>query len=192
MGSGGKARAGGKAVNLHDVADVATIIGGLALLISVLLLLFELRENNRLTRAANNQALVELSSPFNMGLIQDRNMAELYVRGSEKYHEMDEVDQYRYRSLVIWWLIVHENIYYQWRRRLLDNRSFKPWASDLRMFIRLQNLQMIWGEIRDLLQDQFAAYIDRILAGDDDPSGIYTSLPPRRDDQQAKVPRAPV
>jgi hypothetical protein len=113
------------------------------------------------------------------------------VHGSDKYHEMDEVDQYRYRNLLIWWLIVHENIYYQWRRRLLDHRSFKPWASDLRAFIKQQNLQRFWGGMRDLFQDQFAAYIDRILAGDEDSGSPLTPVPRRRGDQEAGVPRTP-
>jgi hypothetical protein len=183
-------------VDLHDIADVSQIMGGLALFVSVLFLFFEVRENNRLTRAANNQALVELSSPFNQALIQDRKMAELYVRGAEQYPDLDDVDQYRYRSLLSWWLILHENIYYQWRRGLLDHRSFKPWASELKVFVKQQQLERVWGEMRNLFQDQFACHIDRLLAGDS-LSGQFGPFPKRREDRLASggreppVPRSP-
>jgi hypothetical protein len=151
-------------MDLHQIADLAQVIGGLALLVSVVFLFFEVRTNNRLTRAANTQALVGLASPFQLGLVQDRNMAELFVHGGEKYAELDEVDRSRYRSLLTWWLILHENIYYQWRRGLLDHRSFKPWANDLKRFVKQQNLRAHWPEMQGLFQDQFVRYMRALLA----------------------------
>jgi hypothetical protein len=150
-------------VDLHNTADAAQVVGGFALFISVLFLFFEVRTNNRLTQAANAQALVGLSSPFNLALIQDRKMAELYVQGAEKYHEMDEVDKCRYRALLTWWLILHENIYYQWRHGLLDQHSFQPWANELRLFIKQQNLGARWPEMKGLFQAQFAEHVHRLI-----------------------------
>jgi hypothetical protein len=150
-------------LTLVDVTNVATIMGSLSLVVSVWLLFRELRENNKLTRAANTQTLVELSSPFFLGLIQDRNMAEIYLRGARALEEMDEVDRYRYKSLIVWWLVFHENIYYQWRNGLLDHHSYKPWANDLKTFIALQKIGALWEEMRYLFQDEFAEHISEIL-----------------------------
>jgi hypothetical protein len=152
-------------LTLVDVTNVATIMGALSLVVSVWLLFRELRENNKLTRAANTQALVELSSPFFLGLIQDRNMAEIYLRGARALEEMDEVDRYRYKSLIVWWLVFHENIYYQWRNGLLDHHSYKPWANDLKTFIALQKIGPLWEEMKYLFQDEFAEHISEILEG---------------------------
>src|SRR5687768_3898803 len=97
-------------MELKVVSEYAQILGGVALVISVILLILELRVNNRLVRAANTQALVSLSSPFNLALIQDRKMAEFFARGASHLSQMDEVDRYRYKTLLIWWLIFHENV----------------------------------------------------------------------------------
>jgi hypothetical protein len=148
---------------LQDDANVALIIGGICGAISVLLLFRELRENNKLTRAANTQALVELSAPFYMGLIQDRQMAELYLQGGKGTDGMDEVDRYRYKSLVVWWLVFHENVYYQWRNGLLDHHSYKPWSVDLRVFVRQQDIGRNWDEMSHLFQDEFANHVSRII-----------------------------
>jgi hypothetical protein len=150
-------------MDIHDIADVAQVVGGSALFVSVLFLFLEVRRNNRLTQAANTQALVGLSAPYHLGLVQDRRMAELYFQGAERYHELDEVDQQRFRSLLSGWLILHENIYYQWRRGLLDHHSFKPWANELKLFVRQQDLAAHWPAMRELFQDQFAAHIERLI-----------------------------
>src|SRR5262245_59017988 len=150
-------------LTLADLANLSLVVGALVAVLSVILLFRELRENNKLTRASNTQALVEMSAPFFMGLIQDRKMAELYVHGGKDGADMDEVDCYRYRSLVSWWLIFHENAYYQWRKGLLDGHSYKPWANDLKVFIMQQNVADHWKEMKMLFQDEFARHVTALI-----------------------------
>jgi hypothetical protein len=150
-------------MELHDLADVATVVGGIALFVSVVLLIHELRENNRLAKAANTQALVGLSSPFNLALIQDPKMAEFYVLGGQQFAEMNEVDRYRYRSLLMWWLIFHENVYHQWRQGLLTLHSFQPWLNELKQFVKLQQLWLQWDGLKDLFERSFARHVTRVI-----------------------------
>ncbi|HLN26511.1 MAG TPA: hypothetical protein VK395_02060 [Gemmataceae bacterium] len=152
-------------MTLADFANIALIVAGVAAATSVLVLFREVRENNKLAKAANTQSLVELSSPFYMGLIHDRQMAELFLRGREGYAEMDNVDKYRYRHLLIWWLVFHENIYYQFRKGLLDQHSYKPWAEDLKIFSKQQNLRSQWEGLKSLFQDDFSRHLEQLLNG---------------------------
>jgi hypothetical protein len=148
---------------IQDLANVSLVVGGLVAVLSIWILFRELRENNKLTRASNTQALVELSAPFYLGLIQDRQMAELYARGASSWDDMDDVDRNRYKSLLVWWLVFHENVYYQFRNGLLDNHSYKPWAKDLVQFTHEQGVGRHWPAMRHLFQDEFAIHVSRIL-----------------------------
>jgi hypothetical protein len=148
---------------LQSLASIATIVEAVFVVVSVVFIWREVRENTKLTRAANAQSLVELSSPFNMQLIQDRYMAELWVLGSQKYSSMDAVDRYRYKSLLIWWLILHENIYYQWQSRLLDESIYRSWASDLEGFVRSQNLSQLWDELKGSFQAAFGNHVSQLV-----------------------------
>jgi hypothetical protein len=150
-------------VTLADCANIALVVAAIAAIASVLLLSRELRENNKLTRAANTQVLVELSSPFYLGIIRDRHMAEICLRGRNDYDGMDDVDRYRYKNLLTWWLIFHENIYYQFRNGLLDRHSYKPWEQDLRSFALQQDLRHHWDTMRELFQDEFSRHVGQLL-----------------------------
>jgi hypothetical protein len=163
-------------LDLGKAADVATILLSIVVGISVLFIWFQLRQQARLTRVANTQALVGLSSPFNMQLIQDRQTAELWVKGRRDFERMDEVDQYRYRMLLYWWLIFHENIFYQKQNDLLDEHIFASWAYDLENFVMQQNLKAHWDELRASFQPEFARHIDRLV---------------ERDKQGSRAPEAP-
>ncbi len=143
--------------------SIAPILGNLALVISVVVLIRELRENNRLCRAANSQSLVVIASPFYLGLIQDRGMAELFVRSHRDFDKLDEVDRRRCRILLTWWLIFHENIYYQWRQGLLDRQAFLPWWRDLCLFLRQCDLPSHWDGLKDQFQEEFAGHVTELL-----------------------------
>ena len=149
-------------MTLSDIASIATIIEALFVMISVYFIWRELRENVKLTRAANNQALVEISSPFNMQLIQDRNMAEMWIFGTKKYADMDDVDRYRYKSLLIWWLILHENIYYQHVGGLLDRDTYMAWNADLDGFVRSKKLWLYWEDMKSNFREDFASHVSQI------------------------------
>ena len=137
------------------LAHVATIIG-------VPIVLFQLHRQINLTKIANTQSLVALSSPFNLQLIQDRKMAEFWVHGSQKYVHYDEVDKYRYDSILIWWLILHENIYYQWKSGLLDKTIYDSWQYDLRKFANCQ-LKARWNDLKPAFQPEFAEHVSDLL-----------------------------
>ena len=150
---------------LSLISNLFQIAGSASLVVSVLLLLREIRESNRLTRAANVQALVGLSGPFYMALVQDRQLAELCAKGV-RGADFDEVDRQRYQNLLICWLTFYENIFYQRRQRLLDRHAFEPWRRELEMFLRRQKVAVHWSDIRDLFQTEFAAHVVALLERD--------------------------
>src|SRR5260370_607989 len=104
-------------MSLSDWANIAIIVQGVVIIVSLGFVFYQLRENARLTRAANTQKLVELTSPFALQLMQDRSTAELWVRGAHTWDTMDRVDIERYTNLVSGWLIFYANINYHTRNR---------------------------------------------------------------------------
>lgn len=145
------------------LASIATITEAIAVVVSVFFIWRELHENTRLTKAANSQSLVELSSPFNLQLIQDRQMAEFWVLGPQNYKAMDEVDKYRYQALLVWWLILHENIFYQKGNNLLDESTYKGWDNDLKVFVRHHHLWLHWNTIGKNFYIKFADHVNSLI-----------------------------
>ncbi len=148
---------------LERTAHIAEILEAGFVIVSVLFIWYELRLNNDLSKAANAQALVEQSSPFNLELAVNPELAGLWIQGRERFAEMDEVDRYRYQSMVTWWLIFHENVFYQRRHGLLDEQSHQAWDRDLRAFVRGQRLGPLWKDVGPFYQDEFAAYVTRLI-----------------------------
>lgn len=147
----------------QQASNIATVVEAIVVAVSIVFIWKQLRQQTKLTRIANTQALVEISSPFNLELIKDQKMAALWIRGSKDYGTFDEVGQYQYKSLLIWWLIFQENIFYQRREGLLDDKIYASWDYDLRFFVTQQNLSERWGELKNAFQTEFRDYVTDLI-----------------------------
>ncbi len=144
-------------------ANIATVVESIVVVVSVVFIWIQLRLQTKLTRIANTQALVEISSPFNLELIKDPAMSALWIKGSKDYDSFDEVKQYQYKSLLIWWLIFQKNIFYQNQERLLDEKIYASWDYDLRFFVMHQRLGERWDELKDAFQVEFRDYVTSLI-----------------------------
>ena len=134
-------------MSLSDLASIAIIAQGIFFVISIGLVWYQLRENTKLVRTANTQKLVELSAPFNLQLAQNRELAQIWRQGAEHLEDLDEIDRERYFNLLTWWLMMHENIYHQWSKKLIDEDTYVSWTRDLEFFAKRQNLRNYWTGI---------------------------------------------
>ena len=149
---------------LQALATIAGIIQTIFFILSVFFIWYQIREHNRLTRAANTQSLVALSSPFLLQLSQDRKLAELWVNGTKNYETMDEVEQFRYLQLLFWWLILHENIYYQYHNGLVDEKIYQGWKRELQEFIRAKRIDLFWNkDMKPFFRTEFQQAVEKMI-----------------------------
>jgi hypothetical protein len=161
-------------MSLSDLANLATIVQGIVVIVSIGFVWYQLRENGRLTRAANTQKFIELSSPFNLQLVQDREMAKLWMQGAKEWDKMDEIDKERYLNLLVWWLLLHENIYHQWKKNLLDKETYTAWKNDLEDFISAKNLNQHWDHLKANLEASFVDHVSQLIVEQTTKSRIAT------------------
>ncbi len=150
-------------MTLNNLASIAIIVQGLLFVISIVLVWYQLRENTKLVRAANTQKLVELSTPFNFQLAQDRGLAELWLQATQRFDELDEVDRSRYFNLLTWWLMLHENIYHQWRNKLIEEDTYSSWTRDLEYYAKSQQLGNHWPRLNSYFETSFAEHVTEII-----------------------------
>jgi hypothetical protein len=79
----GEADMCGGHMDWEKAANIATVVEAIVVAVSIIFIWKQLRQQTKLTRIANTQALVDISSPFNLELIKDPKMAALWVRGSK-------------------------------------------------------------------------------------------------------------
>ena len=151
-------------MSLSDLASIAIIVQGFLFIVSIGLVWYQLRQNTKLVRTSNTQKLVELFSPFNLLLAQDRALTELWRQATQHIDDLDEIDRERYFNLLTWWLMLHENMYHQWRKKLIDEDTYSSWTRDLEYYARRQQLGNHWTQLNTYFESSFAEHVTAIIA----------------------------
>ena len=146
-------------MSLTDLASVSTIAQAVLVIISLGFILYQLRQGTKLAKAANSQAIAEQALSFNSLLIEHSDVAGLWYSYGKGFPSTDKTNEYRYRELLVQWLILHENIYYQWKKGLLDTEIYTSWLEDLKYTVKEHNLKVISDDVRQFFPGKFGDHI---------------------------------
>ncbi len=164
---------------IDQTASLIDIVQTVLLVVSAWLVVRQLRQTTQLARAANAQALVEHAGSFNALLIGNADLALLWYSGGKELPAAAlDAGRYRYRELLVQWLIFHENIFYQKQRGLLDDHVYRSWDWDLRATVQNHDLAVLVGDpsaalgpgdldrkLRDFFSGDFGAYLVELRNG---------------------------
>jgi hypothetical protein len=147
-------------MTLEQWAHLSTIGQFVLVAASVIFIWLQVRQSVQVAKAANAQALAEQAGNFNALLIQDREVARIwYSRGKgldgKDFEGLAAAE--RYRELLIQWLILHENIYYQ--KTLLDPELYQSWAADLESTLKKHAWQVISPRLDSIFSGSFGRHL---------------------------------
>jgi hypothetical protein len=145
-------------VNLQDLANIAQIAQAILVIISFGFIWYQLREGVRLARAENARSLAEHAASFNSLLIEHSDLADLWYSYGKNL-EADKPPHHQYREMLVQWLIFHENIYYQKKKKLLDREIYEGWRKDLEFTVKNHNLKVIGRRLEEVFPGEFGHHL---------------------------------
>jgi len=161
-------------MTLSDFANISQIVQAVLVVISLGFIWYQLRESIRLARAANAQSLTEQALSFNSLLIEHEDVAALWYSYGENFDTPNNM--YRYREMLVQWLILHENIYYQWRRGLLDDEIYNSWLADLKYTVKRHSIAVIAPNLKEFFCGEFGDHMIQLVSekknGSAPPKGV--------------------
>ena len=157
---------------LEQTAQLATVVQAVVLTVSAFLLIRQLRQATELTKAANAQALVEHAIAFTTLVVQRRELGALWLNRrasqteSRRLISLDDnlpLDKESlvavYRELLFQLLIFHENIFYQYRKGLLDQAIYESWISDLVHTLEVHDLSVVSSDIQTVFPGDYGRHL---------------------------------
>ena len=155
--------------NIEYVANIAEIIGAIVVVITLIYLTIQLRQNNKLLQSASRRAMMETE---NNSLNQALEFQEL-LRKLSQPEKLSEKEQF---ELSIIFITDMENRYFEYLQYKNGLLSEQEWRA--RLFIAVENHgikrgRKWWSKVgRNLWPAEFVEFIDGVLR-DETPMEMY-------------------
>lgn len=163
-------------MNWEAIGAIGELVGSIAVVASLVYVAVQLRQHTAMMRTLASQERVQRDFDIASALIENRDVAEIWVKGRSNFASLSEVDQQR----LIWFerrAIIHWNNMFELRNRgQLPEADWHELAWLIRGLGRNQGLLATWQIFRGSFGAPFQAFLDETL-GERDKEGEAPSPP---------------
>ena len=129
---------------LEALGNIGDFVGGIAVILTLIYLAVQIRDNTRSTRLAAMQST--MLSAQNVGKLpaQDRDLARVVRVGLAAPDDLDEDEFQQFRYYLINYLRVHEDMFVQHKAGVIDDETWRARASSLGTIFSTPGGRKIW------------------------------------------------
>ena len=157
-------------MSLTDLASLGSFVSGIGVLISLLLLLVQLRQLNAQIRLAerNQQAAIQqdrYARVFEVNLAAtEPTLAEAVAKGTAGARDMTLAQVSQYRGYVYARFQISENTFLQHKAGLLSDEAFDAFMNGFVAALSWPSTRVLWKWARTFHAAEFVAFVDGLIA----------------------------
>ena len=107
-------------MSLNDLANLGQVIGALAVVISLIYVAFQIRQNTAAIRSATAQSVHEHFAGWYNAFACDGSLSQIAINGLKDYGSLSETEKARFVALFMAFLSYGQNAFLKWRQGLLS------------------------------------------------------------------------
>lgn len=143
------------------ITALSGVAGAVGVMISIGFLVFEVRHNTRAIEGATVQDLMSLEKDT-FTLLADN--AEIYVRGSADFEELEPAERFRFERIVGAQMSLSYSAYAQHRRGLIPSETWTAYFNAATRYLRQPGFRACWHGIRLGYPESFRAVMKKAEA----------------------------
>jgi hypothetical protein len=172
-------------MTLNDLANLGQIIGALAVVISLIYVALQIRQNTNAIRSATAQTVHEHFANWYHLIAADAELAQIAANGLRDYASPSEKEKVRFVATFMSFLSYSQNAFLKWREGLLKPALWLGWEQVMMNLFGAPGGKALWKERSYLFGEEFRQYIENDLMArpphpDAKPLGAF-SIGPRRE-----------
>ncbi len=158
-------------MSLTDLASVGSFISGVAVAITLVFLVIQLRQNTLAVRASASQALSAAYGELSNITVVNPDMARIWRLGLADLSQLNEDERVRFMSYVSTAIRFMESARLQWRRGQLDIEHWNSLEGDIKDLASQPGIKAYWALRRHWHAGEFCKWFEALPQ-----TGASTSL----------------
>jgi hypothetical protein len=150
-------------MSLTDLASIGSLISGVAVLISLIYMNQQTRQNTKHTMALIEQGRTAAIAEWLNMLASDPVLMESYLRGSAGDQTMSDIDAARFVVLSTARFYSYEDQFHRHRDGLLGEAKYAGVVSAAKASLRFPGARASWTLMRGTFDTEFQDFMDKLM-----------------------------
>jgi hypothetical protein len=150
-------------LDITTLAAWGEFIGGIAVVVSLIYLASQIRQNSRLLRASAASATAQTQLGQTSVVVGDAELGRISTAGLADLGSLSEADRQRFGLLMSIQIRGHQQLFRMAREGVLSRESWGDEEQQMRFMTRQSGFQEWWPEWRHLYSDDFCSEVDGLI-----------------------------
>jgi len=147
-------------VSLQDLANVGEFVGGIAVIVSLVYLAIQIRQNTQSQRAATFQAVTDsISELTQIGI--DPELGRIFTVGLQGSGSLSETEERQFHFMLLNGMRRFENAHLQWRSGVLSDEQFEGFRNGNARILLSPGGRKWWPLWQDHFSAPFREFVNR-------------------------------
>src|SRR5262249_141336 len=150
-------------MSLNDLANIGQVIGAIAVVISLIYVAFQIRQNTNAVRSATAQTVHEHFAKWYHLVAADDELAQIVPKGLRDYASLSEKERVRLVPTFMAFLSYPQKAFRKWREGLRAQPLGRGWELVIMNLVCAPGGKAFWKERAYMFGDEFRRYIETDL-----------------------------
>lgn len=161
----------------ETLGNLGDFIGGFGVVVTVIYLAYQIRQNTASTRSATYQSVVADVSEWTLQLGLSSDSTRIYVTGIEDLDDLTVAEVAQFNFLLASVIRHFENIHYQYISGAIDHDVWDGWSSRILGVLGKPGVKAWWDSQKAVFSSDFQAFIDEAPASASRTFQFFTDSP---------------
>ena len=152
-------------MNWDAIGSVGDAIGGVGVVLTLLYLAHQTRQNTRAVRAASFHQVADSLSDISMNVVQDPSLVSLLTRVNADEESLTPEDIARYGFFLLTTLRRIESLFFHAEQGTIEFESWRGTQRTLHIILGREVSREWWATNADRFNVSFRAYVDQNVVG---------------------------
>ena len=145
---------------LEDLGNIGDFLGGITVIVTLLYLAYQVRQNTKSTHSASYQAIVSNMSTFSRELAYVSERSEIFSMGMMQPEDLTLSERTRFYLLMTSYFRNFENIYFQYSSNAIPDDVWDGWAYRIASSMKTPGCLLWWQQDQRVFSSRFRKYIN--------------------------------
>lgn len=151
-------------MNLDQIAKLAEIVGAVIVVITLIYLALQIRQNTQTMLSTGAQATHDALVSFYVLLATNSDLLRVFRSGAQDPATLTEDESAQYFAIWTYLMFMTQNWFYQSRTRALDEELTKTWLSAISPDFQLPGFKYYWEHRKFMFSEALRNYVEEVSA----------------------------
>jgi hypothetical protein len=153
-------------MTIQDWGAVGEMIGGLAIIVSLIYVGLQIKQNTKATQVATSQAFIDMHSVVILPIACDKEFRDIYWRGLNGLSNLQGSETAAFGAWTVQALRAWESFYFQWKAGAFDDHLWSGFRTQLGDLFGYAGMREMWKMRSHQFSEEFHVVVAEAISSE--------------------------